>query len=593
MGPTSQLLFSQTPDARPEGRAPAEVPQAGADVDLANCFREPIHIPSAIQPHRMLLAARELDQRIVYASGNSEAFLKLAPATVLGRSIADVLGIHSVAAIENAAHDEAGIAAAHFRITLPHDDSISFHCFVHRFDGILCIELEPCSSEQGWSVLAGKAEEASDWDTLTHLPNRRALIDRLGHCGDDLWRSPACLIFIDIDRFKMVNDSLGQQAGDELLIQVAQRLISCVGAEQMVARLGGDEFVVFCENLASDDARSVAANIVQSFQTPFLLKEKPFRCAASIGLAAANSRGLDSIADILHAADSAMHAAKRRGGNQLVVFENPLHEKLMRQVQLEQDLFQAIERGEMTVHFQAQIAVGDHRLIGFEALLRWKHPVHGNISPSEFIPMAEYTGHIQAIGAWVLRDSLRQIGLWRSRSDARLFVAVNVSIQQMANEDFAELVRDALHEAGLPSAALHLEVTESMLLQGSTEAQLEAIQAIGVKIAIDDFGTGYSSLSYLPRLAVSEVKLDRTFIEGVGIDDRKTALFGAIIGMAHTLNLQVVAEGIEDATQLECVREHLCDSAQGYLLSRPLAAENVERLLLEDWKYGFLNPMVA
>jgi EAL domain-containing protein (putative c-di-GMP-specific phosphodiesterase class I) len=247
----------------------------------------------------------------------------------------------------------------------------------------------------------------------------------------------------------------------------------------------------------------------------------------------------------------------------------------------------------MAVHFQAQIAVGDHRLIGFEALLRWKHPVHGNISPSEFIPMAEYTGHIQAIGAWVLRDSLRQISLWRSQSNARLFVAVNVSIQQMTNEDFAELVRDALHEAGLPSAALHLEVTESMLLQGSTEAQLEAIQAIGVRIAIDDFGTGYSSLSYLPRLAVSEVKLDRTFIEGVGIDDRKTALFGAIIGMAHTLNLQVVAEGIEDATQLECVREHLCDSAQGYLLSRPLAAENVERLLLEDWKYGFLNPAAA
>ena len=598
MGPTSQILSSQTADACPdhweesgqlESGGPAELPQPGTPLNLATCERESIHIPSAIQPDRMLLAVRELDQRVAYVSGNSEAFLKLAPDAVLGRSISDVLGAHSVAAIESAACGEAGIVAARIRITLAHDDSISFHGFVHRFDGILCIELEPYSPEQRWSVPARKTEEAGGWDTLTRLPDRRALIGRLGRCGKGLWTSSACLIFVDIDRFKMVNDTLGHGAGDELLIQVAQRLTSCVGAEHLVARLGGDEFVVFCENLGLDDARSVAAMIVESFQVPFQLQGKPFRCATSIGLAAANSRGLGSIADILHAADSAMHAAKRRGGNQFVVFENPLHDQLMRQVQLEQDLFQAIERGEMAVHFQAQVSVGDHRLIGFESLLRWNHPVHGNISPAEFIPMAEYTGHIQAIGAWVLRDSLRQIGLWRSQANSNLFVAVNVSIQQMTNEDFAELVRDALHEAGLPSEALHLEVTESMLMQSSTEAQLQAIQAIGVRIAIDDFGTGYSSLSYLPRLAVSEVKLDRSFLEGVGIDARKTALFGAIIGMAHTLNLEVVAEGIEDATQLDCVREHLCDSAQGYLLSRPLSAETVERMLLEEWKHGFLS----
>ena len=430
-------------------------------------------------------------------------------------------------------------------------------------------------------------------DSLTGLPNRRALLDRLALCGDDLWGSSACLIFIDIDRFKMVNDTLGHKTGDDLLIQVAQRLCHSVGSEHMVARLGGDEFVVFCENSGLDDARIIATGIVESFQEPFLLNGKPFRCATSIGLAPANSRGLDSIADILHAADSAMYSAKRRGGNQFVVFENPLHDKLLRQIQLEQDLFQAIERSEISVHYQALVAVENQRLIGFEALLRWKHPVYGHISPGEFIPMAEYTGHIQALGAWVLRDALRQVGRWRLLFNSELFVAVNVSIQQLGNHNFAQIVSAALDEANLPSAALHLEVTESMLMQSATESQLEAIEALGVKIAIDDFGTGYSSLSYLPRLAVSEVKLDRTFLDGVGVDRRKTALFGAIIAMAHTLNLVVVAEGIEEVSQLKCIREHRCDSAQGYLLSKPLAPETVERMLVEEWQEGFVYPALV
>jgi EAL domain-containing protein (putative c-di-GMP-specific phosphodiesterase class I) len=351
--------------------------------------------------------------------------------------------------------------------------------------------------------------------------------------------------------------------------------------------------VVFCENSGLDDARIIATGIVESFQEPFLLNGKPFRCATSIGLAPANSRGLDSIADILHAADSAMYSAKRRGGNQFVVFENPLHDKLLRQIQLEQDLFQSIERSEISVHYQALVAVENQRLIGFEALLRWKHPVYGHISPGEFIPMAEYTGHIQALGAWVLRDALRQVGRWRLLFNSELFVAVNVSIQQLGNHNFAQIVSAALDEANLPSAALHLEVTESMLMQSATESQLEAIEALGVKIAIDDFGTGYSSLSYLPRLAVSEVKLDRTFLDGVGVDRRKTALFGAIIAMAHTLNLVVVAEGIEEVSQLKCIREHRCDSAQGYLLSKPLAPETVERMLVEEWQEGFVYPALV
>ncbi|AXC12870.1 diguanylate cyclase/phosphodiesterase (GGDEF & EAL domains) with PAS/PAC sensor(s) [Acidisarcina polymorpha] len=430
-------------------------------------------------------------------------------------------------------------------------------------------------------------------DTLTNLPNRRVLLHRLSMRREHPSESPASLIFIDIDRFKLLNDTFGHDAGDALLIQVGKRLVARAEGKHLVARLGGDEFVVCCEDLELDEASILAQLIIEDFREPFSLDGRPFRCAASVGLAPTNGRGMNSIADILHTADSAMYSAKQKGGNQFVVFEIPQHEKLVRRVQLEQDLFHAIERGEMKVHFQAQISLDEGRLIGFEALLRWQHQELGNISPAEFIPMAEYTGNIRAIGVWVLEESLRHIGDWRSRYSTNLFVAVNVSPQQMETNNFAEQVRDALSRAGLPSSALHLEVTESMLMQSSAEVQLDAIQALGVRIAIDDFGTGYSSLSYLPRLAVSTVKLDRTFLEDVGTDERKTQLFGAIVRMAHTLNLVVVAEGIEDACQLECIRSYRCDAAQGYLLSRPIPAETVEQLLETEWRDGLLSAVLV
>ena len=429
--------------------------------------------------------------------------------------------------------------------------------------------------------------QLSHVDVLTGLPNRRVLLERLAHRAGRKPESPACLIFIDIDRFRMVNDTLGHGAGDDLLIQVGHRLLECAGARHLVARLGGDEFVVYCEDRTMEEGKTLSQSIMHSFERPFELGGKPFRCVTSIGLALAGS-GQTSIADMLHAADSAMSAAKQRGGNQFVVFENQVHAELLRQIQLEQDLFQAIERNEMQVYFQAQVSVDGHRLIGFEALLRWNHPVYANISPAEFIPMAEYTGFIKTLGAWVLRTSLRQIGLWREQFIAELFVAVNVSVKQIAGNDFAQIVQLALEETGIPSEALHLEVTESILMQSSAERQLGAIQDLGVKIAIDDFGTGYSSLSYLPRLAVSEVKLDRSFLENVGTDERKTALFSAIVSMAHSLNLVVVAEGIEETSQLACIRECFCDGAQGYLLSRPMSADKIEGMLLGEWKEGLL-----
>jgi diguanylate cyclase (GGDEF)-like protein len=426
--------------------------------------------------------------------------------------------------------------------------------------------------------------QLSNVDSLTKLPNRRVLLDRLSQLQKEISPSQAGLIFLDIDRFKIVNDTLGHAAGDDLLIQVARRLTACAGGDHLVARMGGDEFVVFCENSSMIEAERVARRIVEAFQDPFVLNGKPFRCATSVGLAPMGAGLVGSIADILHSADSAMYAAKRLGGNRVVVFEKPLREELMRQIQLEQDLFLAVEREEMTAHFQPQISVIDNQLIGFEALLRWVHPVYGTISPAEFIPMAERSGHIEPIGLWVLRESLRLIGRWRERFIQNLFVAVNVSGIQLAAHGFADRVAEALGAARMPAEALHLEVTESMLIQPSAEAQLRALQALGVKIAIDDFGTGYSSLAYLQRLSISELKLDSTFLADVGKDERKTTLFGSIVGMAHTLKLAVIAEGVEEEGQLQCIRDCACDAAQGYLFSKAISADRIEAMLFCGWE---------
>jgi len=426
--------------------------------------------------------------------------------------------------------------------------------------------------------------QLSNIDSLTRLPNRRVLLERLSRLQKEPAAASSGLIFLDIDRFKIVNDTLGHAAGDDLLIQVAARLQACAGDDYFAARMGGDEFVVFCENATTNAAETVAKRIVESFQIPFLLNGKPFRCSTSVGVAPMGGGLVGSVADILHSADSAMYAAKRLGGNRCVVFEKPLREELLRQVQLEQDLFLAVERQEMNVYFQPQISVDGHKLIGFEALLRWIHPTYGSISPAEFIPMAERSGHIESIGIWVLRESLQWIARWRRQYMQELFVAVNVSGIQLAAQDFSHRVREALQEKNMPVDALHLEVTESLLIQPSAESQLCAIQALGVKIAIDDFGTGYSSLAYLQRLSVSELKLDSTFLADVGKDERKTTLFGSIVHMAHTLHLAVVAEGVEETGQLQCIRECFCDSAQGYLFSKAISAESVEAMLLRGWE---------
>jgi diguanylate cyclase (GGDEF)-like protein len=412
-------------------------------------------------------------------------------------------------------------------------------------------------------------------DPLTGLPNRRLLLERLSACQSRETFTPACILFLDIDNFKTVNDSLGHAIGDELLLQVGQRLSAVVGDDKLLARLGGDEFVIFCENIGIDEAERLAEDIVKSFGRPFLLEGKPFRTTTSIGIASHGTASANS-SDPLRAADSAMYVAKRNGGNQAVLFESPQHEKVLRQLMLEQALFQALEHGQFSLEYQPQFDCASGQMFGFEALLRWRHPYYGNVSPEEFIPLAERSSTILPIGAWVLKEAMRQVAIWQRLFNDELAVSVNVSSLQLVRAGFIETIKEALKAEGIPPGALCLEVTESILMHDAAVANLDQIRALGVRISIDDFGTGYSSLAYLRRLPIDEVKIDKSFLHGVPQEDRKTALLEGIMHMAHTLGLMVVAEGVETKEQWDCLARLGCDHGQGYFLARPLSAEIVE-----------------
>ncbi|WP_052402736.1 putative bifunctional diguanylate cyclase/phosphodiesterase [Muricoccus aerilatus] len=376
--------------------------------------------------------------------------------------------------------------------------------------------------------------------------------------------------------------------GDELLVQVANRLVQTVPAEHLVARLGGDEFVVLCEDTTLVRAQVIANHLVTAFAAPFLLDGRPYRLTTSVGVAPADAAQPE---DLMRSADSAMYAAKRRGGNQAVIFDSGLHEAAMQRLELEQDLYRALERGEFELHYQPLARVASGEFLAFEALLRWQHPVRGMVSPVSFIPLAEETGLIIPIGDWVLREALRQTRAWRERHRRPITVSVNVSTQQVARAEFTETVLSALAETGLPLAALMLEVTESILADGSAVARLRDVQAAGVRVAIDDFGTGYSSLAYLQAMPVDELKVDRLFIDRLGDDARQTSIMSAIVQLAHTLDLLIVAEGVEREAQWHELEALGCDNAQGYWISRPLPADGAEALLLRGGVWG--HPPVA
>ena len=424
------------------------------------------------------------------------------------------------------------------------------------------------------------------YDALTELPNRMLLHDRIGQAIAQAQRDGEVLavLFIDLDRFKTVNDSLGHAVGDRLLRTVAGLLESCTRGSDTIARIGGDEFVVLLGGLkAPEDARHVAQKVVDVLSEPVMIDGHELKVTPSVGICAYPHDGED-VETLMRNADTAMYYAKQMGRNNYQFFTQAMTDAAQQRLVMENDLRHAIGRGEFVLHYQPQLDLKSGAIIGLEALVRWRHPQRGMVSPSEFIAAAEETGLIGPLGEWVLRQACSDACGWRESGYPDLQVSVNCSAQQFQRDGFVETVDLILRGTGLPASCLKLEITESVIVERSEEviARFAALDAMGVRIAIDDFGTGYSSLSYLKRFAIHQLKIDQSFVRDISSDPDDAAIVSAIIAISHSLGLQVLAEGVETPEQLAFLRSLGCDCAQGYYFSRPVPAEEFTRLL-ESW----------
>ena len=432
-------------------------------------------------------------------------------------------------------------------------------------------------------AMALEMSHLAQHDILTDLPNRVLLKDRLSQAIAAALRNHTqiAVLFLDLDGFKHINDSLGHAVGDKLLQSVATRLVGCVRSSDTVSRQGGDEFVVLLSEIKhAAEAAITAAKIITALTAPHVADQHSLHVTASIGLSTYPDDGLDA-ESLIRAADTAMYEAKGKGRNNYQFFKNDMNVRAVSRQSIEAGLRRALERHEFVLHYQPRISLETGGITGVEALLRWMHPDLGLILPVHFLSIAEDCGLILPIGQWVLRETCRQVREWM-RSGLRVVpAAVNVSSLEFRSEAFLEGLRAILNDTCLDPCYLDLELTETVLMQHveSTVSVLSALKSIGVRLAVDDFGTGYSSLSYLKRFPVDSVKIDQSFLRDVTINADDATLVNAVITMAQSLNKQVVAEGVEAEDQVTFLRAHGCDEAQGNYFSTPVVAEQFARLL--------------
>ncbi|HUF85508.1 MAG TPA: EAL domain-containing protein [Acidimicrobiia bacterium] len=418
-------------------------------------------------------------------------------------------------------------------------------------------------------------------DPLTELPNRLLLLDRVEQALRRLDRhgGRVAILFLDLDRFKVVNDSLGHAAGDRLLVEVADRLLRASRPGDTVARFGGDEFVVLCEELlCDDDAVAITDRFAAELARPFTYEARPISLTASVGIASSGEPGADGAA-LLRDADAAMYRAKERGRARYEFFDANLRNQAVARLDVEVGLRRALEQSELRLEYQPLVALDDERIVGAEALLRWQHPRRGRLTPAEFMPVAEETGLIVPMGEWAVHEACHQMAAWgRARpGEPPPLLCVNVSVRQLSQPDLVGFVTAALERAGMEPENLCIEITESALMHDPIDAEsaLAAITELGVRVALDDFGTGYSSLGYLRRFPVDIIKIDRTFVESIGHDRGDAAIVAAVTAMARALGLTTVAEGVETAEQLAEVRRLGVDQVQGNYFSAPVAPEQL------------------
>ena len=459
------------------------------------------------------------------------------------------------------------------------------------FRWMLCRGLAVQDQSAGAQRMAGSLTDITEGkvaDALTALPNRVLFLDRLQRCVDQFRRSPNrcfAVLYLDLDNFKLVNDSLGHESGDQLLIAVARRLEGSVRAcEAVIARLGGDEFTLLLEQLEQrDSAIRIAQRIIEALASPFALGSgREVFASASVGITYPSST-CTRAEDLLREADTAMYEAKSQGRSCCRVFDPSMQQRVSARLELENQLRRAVDRGEFVLHYQSIVELETSRVVGFEALVRWQHPERGLISPVEFIPLAEETGLIVPMGRWVLREACRQMAQWKSQPGCPvpLTISVNVSTRQFSHVDLAEEIVAVLDQTQLAPRDLNIEVTESAIMDNPIEGakQLAKLRDCGVTIGIDDFGTGYSSLASLHRLPLDLLKIDRSFINKMVQSPENSAIVRTILTLARSLNLHVVAEGIENEEQHRRLAAMGCQYGQGFYFSRPLAADQASELL--------------
>lgn len=426
-------------------------------------------------------------------------------------------------------------------------------------------------------------------DSLTGLPNRTLLIERIeftiAHAKRNLDYKYG-LLFIDLDRFKGINDSLGHSIGDQLLIAVSNLLQECVRENDLVARLGGDEFVILLDGINSvQDATLICERIQQKMRSPFDLESQNIFTSASIGIVLGSTE-YNNPADLMRDADIAMYRAKDKGKARYTIFDQTMYDETLKLVELENSLRFALKRNELSMHYQPIISLDNNHLVGFEALIRWQHPERGAISPVEFIPIAEDTGLILDIGEWLLKEACQQLQTWRQQFASvpqinSLKMSINLASQQLQEPEFIQKLDQILLETGLEGSSLRLEITESVLIEpeGTIQNTLRQIKNRNIKLSIDDFGTGYSSLSYLRRFPIDNLKIDRSFINQMNLDSENFEIVRLIITLAKTLGMKTISEGVETALQLNQLKGLGCEFAQGYLFSIPLAPKEIELML--------------
>ncbi|WP_250002525.1 bifunctional diguanylate cyclase/phosphodiesterase [Actinoplanes sp. M2I2] len=530
------------------------------------------------------LAILEADSTVRFQSSSIERIFGFPLATLVGRRLVDVVGMHAApriqAAIDDAAGRPGGITT--IEVLLPHEDG------TRRLSEITITNLLDDPYVRGLVLNTRDVSEArrlqeqlrheAYHDALTGLENRALFRERLAAAvAGRPSREHVSVLFLDLDGFKEVNDSLGHAAGDQLLVQVAGRLLRAVPAPHTVARLGGDEFAVIAVSPdARSDAEALAARILEHLDEPFDIDGRVLHVGAGIGIASAADAS--DIEQLQRNADLAMYRAKDAGGGVYATYHPKMHDALMQRLSLADDLRLALERDELVLHYQPTVDLAAGTIIGFEALVRWNHPARGLVPPLEFIGLAESTGLIVPLGRWVLGEACRQAVAW----GRPLKMAVNVSVRQFEAGDLSATVAEVLAETGMPADRLCLEMTESVLLTDTDEnlGRIVSLKALGVLLAMDDFGTGYSSLAYLRRFPMDVLKIDRSFVDRLGAGDAEDeTLVRTIVRLGQRFGMQTVAEGVENAAQVALLREMGCDYGQGYFLSRPLPSADAGRLL--------------